>query len=37
MKYTLYRSFGNLDNDVRKHELAAVEYAHGPPCPRRDR
>ena len=27
MKYTLYRSFGNLDNDVRKHELAAVEYA----------
>ena len=27
MKYTLYRSFGNLDNDVRKHELATVEYA----------
>ena len=26
MKYTLYRSFGNLDNDVRKHELIAVEY-----------
>lgn len=26
MKYTLYRSFGNLDNEVRKHELAAVEY-----------
>ncbi len=26
MKYTLYRSFGKLDNDVMKHELAAVEY-----------
>ena len=26
MKYTLYRSFGNLDNEVRKHELVAVEY-----------
>lgn len=27
MKYILYRSFGNIDNNVRKHELAAVEYA----------
>ena len=27
MKYILYRSFGNIDNDIRKHELAAVEYA----------
>lgn len=26
MKYTLYRSFGNLDNEVKKHELVAVEY-----------
>ena len=26
MKYTLYRSFGNLDDEVRKHELTAVEY-----------
>ncbi len=26
MKYTLYRSFGKLDNDVMKHELTAVEY-----------
>ena len=26
MKYILYRSFGNLDRDVRKHELVAVEY-----------
>ena len=26
MKYTLYRSFGKLGNDVMKHELAAVEY-----------
>lgn len=26
MKYLLYRSFGNLDKDVRKHELVAVEY-----------
>lgn len=26
MKYILYRSFGNLDKDVRKHELVAVEY-----------
>ncbi len=26
MKYTLYRSFGNLDNEIRKHELAAVEF-----------
>lgn len=27
MKYILYRFSGNLDNAVRKHELAAVEYA----------
>lgn len=27
MKYILYRSFGNLDDDIKKHELAAVEYA----------
>ena len=26
MKYLLYRSFGNLDKDVKKHELVAVEY-----------
>ena len=26
MKYKLYRSFGNLDKDIRKHELVAVEY-----------
>ena len=26
MKYLLYRSFGNLDMDVKKHELVAVEY-----------
>ena len=26
MKYKLYRSFGNLDKDVKKHELVAVEY-----------
>lgn len=26
MKYKLFRSFGNLDRDVRKHELVAVEY-----------
>ena len=26
MKYTLYRPFGKLDNDVMKHELTAVEY-----------
>ena len=26
MKYKLYRSFGNLDKDVRRHELVAVEY-----------
>lgn len=25
MKYKLYRSFGNLDKDIRRHELAAVE------------
>lgn len=27
MKYILYRSFGKLDNDIKKHELATVEYA----------
>ena len=26
MKYKLFRSFGSLDKDVRKHELIAVEY-----------
>ena len=26
MKYTLYRSFGKLGNDIMKHELTAVEY-----------
>ena len=26
MKYKLYRSFGNLDKNVLKHELVAVEY-----------
>ena len=26
MKYILYRSLGNLDNQVKKHELVAVEY-----------
>ena len=26
MKYLLYRSFGNLDKDIKKHELVAVEY-----------
>lgn len=26
MKYLPYRSFGNLDKDVKKHELVAVEY-----------
>ena len=25
MKYILYRSFGSIDKDVRKHELVAVE------------
>ena len=25
MKYILYRSFGNLDKDIKKHELVAVE------------
>ena len=24
--YVLYRSFGSIDKDVRKHELVAVEY-----------
>ena len=31
MKYLLYRSFGNLEKDVKKHELVAVEsvsYTH---------
>ena len=26
MKYKLYCSFGNLDKDIRRHELVAVEY-----------
>lgn len=26
MKYTLYRSFGNLDKQVKKHIPVAVEY-----------
>lgn len=26
MKYLLYRSLGNLDKDVKKHELISVEY-----------
>ena len=26
MKYVLYRSLGNLDNQVKQHELVAVEY-----------
>lgn len=26
MKYILYRSFGNLDRQVKKHALVAVEY-----------
>lgn len=26
MKYTVYRSFGKLDRDIKKHELVAVEY-----------
>lgn len=26
MKYKLYRSFGNLDVSIKKHELVAVEY-----------
>ena len=25
MKYKLYRSFGDLDKDEKKHELVAVE------------
>lgn len=28
MKYLLYRSFGDLDRDVKKHELVAVEYGN---------
>lgn len=28
MKYVLYRSFGNLDRQVTKHELVAVEYGN---------
>ena len=28
MKYKLYRSFGDLDKDVKKHELVAVEYGN---------
>lgn len=26
MKYLLYRSLGNLDKDVKKHQLVSVEY-----------
>lgn len=26
MKYLVYRSFGNLDRNIQKHELIAVEY-----------
>ena len=26
MKYILYRSYGNIENEDRKHELVAVEY-----------
>ena len=26
MKYLIYRSFGNLDVSIRKHELVGVEY-----------
>lgn len=26
MKYILYRSFGDLDKSIKKHELVAVEY-----------
>lgn len=26
MKYVLYRSFGSIDEDVKKHELVGVEY-----------
>jgi len=26
MKYLVFRSFGNLEKDVRKHALVAVEY-----------
>lgn len=26
MKYVLYRSFGELDKDVKKHELVGVEF-----------
>lgn len=29
MKYLLYRSFGNLDKDVKKHELVAVDDLAG--------
>lgn len=25
-KYKVFRSFGNVDRDIRKHELVAVEY-----------
>ena len=28
MKYKLYRSFGDLDKDVKKHELVAIEYGN---------
>ena len=26
MKYSLYRSFGDLDKNVKKHEIVAVEF-----------
>lgn len=26
MKYLVYRSFGSLDKDIKKHELIAVEF-----------
>ncbi len=28
MKYILYRSFGDLDKNVKKHELVAVEHGN---------
>lgn len=28
MKYKLYRSFGSIDKDVKKHELVGVEFGH---------
>lgn len=26
MKYVLYRSFGSIDRDVKKHEIVGVEF-----------